>query len=75
MVGSLYYSEGQAMDKEELEEEIYILFNPEPDEDGFFPREWPHSRIKDFHKLGTSYMETFDWEGSSIHPHSRIWGT
>jgi DNA-binding protein Fis len=62
------------MDKEELEEEIYILFNPEPDEDGFFPREWPHSRIKDFYKLDTSYIETSDWEGSSIHPHTRLRG-
>jgi hypothetical protein len=64
------------MDKEELEEEIYILFNPETDEDGFFPREWPHSQIKDFHKLDTSYTEIFDWksESSAIHPHSRICG-
>jgi len=29
------------MDKEELQAELDILFNPEPDEDGFFPHEYP----------------------------------
>lgn len=62
------------MDREELQEEIYILFSPEPDEEGFFPREWPHPRIINFHKLDISYMERFDWEGSTIHPHTRICG-
>lgn len=67
--------ESKYMDKEELEEEIEILLNPEPEEDDFFLREWPHSRITDFHKLDCSYLKTFNWEGSSIHPHSRICGT
>ncbi len=55
-------------------EEIEALFNPEPDEDGLFYREWPHSRIEKSHKLDTSYLKTFDWEGSSMHPHTRICG-
>ena len=60
------------MKKEELLEELDILFNPEPDEDGFFPHEYPHERISKIHKLDTSYMKTFDWEGSSIHRYTRI---
>lgn len=62
------------MDKEQLHEEISILFNPEPDDEGFYPREWPHPRIVNFHKLDISYMKRFDWEGSTIHPHTRLCG-
>lgn len=60
------------MNKKELQEEINILFNPEPDEDGSHLREWPHKRIINFHKLDISYMKRYDWEGSTIHPYTRI---
>ncbi len=60
------------MDKEELQAELDILFNPEPDEDGFFPPEYPHERITKFHKLDISYMDRLDYEGSTIHPYTRI---
>lgn len=60
------------MNREELQEEMDTLLHPEPEEDGFPPREFPHPRITDFHRLDASYMMTLDWEGSSIHPHTRF---
>jgi hypothetical protein len=32
------------MDIEEFKEELSILLNPEPDEDGMVPLEYPHPR-------------------------------
>ncbi len=57
---------------QDFKDEINWLFQPELDEDGIPPREFPNSRIKDKFRLDVSYMETYDWEGSSIHKHSRI---
>ncbi len=53
------------MDKEELQVELDIIFNPEPDGDGFFPPEYPPERISKFHKLAISYMDRLDHEGST----------
>ncbi len=60
------------MDKEELQAELDIMFNPQPDEDGFFPPEYLPERITKSHKLNISYMDRLDYEGSSIHPYTRI---
>ena len=57
------------MDKEELQAELDIISNPEPDEDRFFPPEYPHERITKFHKLDISYMDRFDYEGSETSHH------
>ena len=59
------------MSRDELSGEIWSLFNPEQDEDGFFPREFPHSRIVNHHKLEISYMNTWLWEGSTSHRYTR----
>ncbi|MCK4295147.1 MAG: hypothetical protein KAX28_00650 [Candidatus Marinimicrobia bacterium] len=53
-------------------DEIHYLFHPEPDEDGIIPREYPNARLKDFHRLNFDYMESFDWEGASIHKYTRL---
>ncbi len=45
--------------------------HPEPDEDGDILREFPNRRIKEHHGLDVSYMDGIDWEGSTIHKHSR----
>jgi len=60
------------MDKQELQAELDILFNPQPDEDGFFPPEYLPERITKSHKLDISYMDRLDYEGSTIHPYTRI---
>jgi hypothetical protein len=56
----------------ELASDIDYLFNPEPDEDGFMPREYPHQRIVDHHRLDISYMDCFLWEGATDHPYTRL---
>lgn len=53
-------------------DEIQLLFNPEPDEDGIWPREFPNKRIKEHYGLDVSYMESYDWEGSSVHKYTRL---
>ena len=53
-------------------DEINCLFYPEPDEDGIGLREFPNKRIRDHHDLDVSYMESFDWEGSSGHKYTRL---
>lgn len=63
------------MDQTELQDfmdEIHWLFNPEPDEDGIAPREFPNERIREYYKLDMSYMEGLDWEGSSVHKYTRL---
>lgn len=61
------------MDREELQERIRILLNPEPDEDMFRPPASGHPRITDYHKLDASYMRgPFGHEEWSTHPHWRI---
>ena len=53
-------------------DEIHWLFHPEPDEDGILPREFPNKRIRKHFGLDISYMESFDWEGSSVHKYKRL---
>jgi hypothetical protein len=53
-------------------EEINWWFHPEPDEDGFRPREFPNKRIRELYKLDLAYMESLDWEGSTMHEHTRL---
>lgn len=53
-------------------EEINWLFHPEPDEDGTPLREFPNKRIREHYGLNVSYMESFDWEGSTVHKHTRL---
>lgn len=61
------------MDIEEFKEELSYLLNPEPDEDGIFPREHPHPRLVDVHGLDFSYFDSdFTWEGSSTHRYTRL---
>jgi len=60
------------MDKAELQTALYTLFNPEPEEDGYYPPEYPNEQISKVHKLDISYMDRFDYEGSTIHQFTRI---
>jgi len=53
-------------------DEIHWLFHPEPDEDGILPREFPNKRIREHYRLDMSYMESCDWEGSSVHKYTRL---
>jgi len=60
------------MDIDELKAELDLLFHPEPNEDGEYPsRDIPHPRLEKEHQLDLSYLRTYDWEGSSLHPCSR----
>ncbi len=60
------------MQSEEIKEELDYLFHPEPDEDGFIPREFPNSRLSDKWRLNFDYMNKSDWEGSSGHKYTRL---
>lgn len=63
------------MDQTSLQDfmdEIHWLFHPEPDEDGILQREYPNRRIKEHYRLDMSYMESIDWEGSSVHKYTRL---
>ena len=60
------------MDKEELQVELDIIFDPQPDGDGFFPPEYLPERITKFDKLDISYMDRLNYEGSTIHPYTPI---
>jgi hypothetical protein len=59
------------MDLEELRERIESILDPEPEPD-LSPREVPHPRLERVHGLDLSYLNTADWEGSSIHKHTRL---
>lgn len=59
------------MTTDELASEIDYLFNPEIDED-LSPRELPHERLEQYHKLNFDHLKQFNWEGSTIHPSTRI---
>jgi hypothetical protein len=62
-----------AMHIDELRAEIRAIFEPEPDEDGNTGyRDLPHPRLISEHGLDLAYLETFNWEGSTIHPSTRI---
>lgn len=62
------------MDIEELRTEIAAIVDLEPDPD-VSGRDIPHPSLHDVHRLDASYLETagYNWEGSTIHPHTRIW--
>lgn len=61
------------VDIDKFKEELSILLNPEPDEDGRPPLEYPHPRLKSMHGLDFSYFETnLTWEGSSVHSYTRL---
>ncbi|HBA38312.1 MAG TPA: hypothetical protein DCZ05_00805 [Deltaproteobacteria bacterium] len=61
------------MDIEDLRADLEALFNPEAEDYGERPTgDIPHPRLEKEHGLDLSYLETFNWEGSSIHPHTRL---
>lgn len=62
------------MNIEELREEIAAIVDPEPDPD-VSGRDIPHPRLREVHRLDASFLETagFNWEGSTMHSHTRIW--
>ncbi|OHE60337.1 MAG: hypothetical protein A2Z47_12680 [Thermodesulfovibrio sp. RBG_19FT_COMBO_42_12] len=60
------------MDIEEFEEGINSLLHPEPDEDGFVPREFPNERLFKVYGLNFDYMKDIYWEGSSVHRYTRL---
>lgn len=62
------------MTLEEMKEQIELLFNPEPDEGGVVRRAFACPRLEKTHSLDLSYLKTIDWEGSSMHPHTRLCG-
>jgi hypothetical protein len=62
------------MTLEEVKEQIELLFNPEPDEGEIVRRAFACPRLEKTHNLDLSYLKTIDWEGSSMHPHTRLCG-
>lgn len=60
------------MDIEEFKEGIQYLFHPEPDDDGTMLREFPNRRLRETLGFNFKYMETSEWEGSSVHKHTRL---
>jgi len=62
------------MDLEQLRNEIAGIVDPE--RDPALPiREIPNPTLHDTHGLDVSHLETvgWSWEGSTIHPHTRMW--
>lgn len=59
------------MEREELAETVEAILHPEPDPDAT-PQEWPHERLERVHSLDVSYLKTINWEGSSLHEHTRV---
>lgn len=59
------------MPNEALSGKIWSLFNPESDEDGNTPREFPVERITHHHNLDASYMRTLTPEGTTTHRYTR----
>ncbi|MBX5131266.1 hypothetical protein HJB80_00960 [Rhizobium lentis] len=60
------------MTADEIREEIKLLFNPDPNLVGIVRRGLRQPRLTKKHRLDLSYLETFDWEGSSVHRHTRL---
>jgi len=61
------------MDVPSFIEDWQALVRPEPDEDGFLPREYPIPRLSLVHGLDFAYLEREDtWEGSSVHRYTRL---
>ena len=59
-------------DIEDLRAEIRALFDPDPEEEDVRYRDHPHARLVSQHGLDVSYLSTLAWEGSTIHPCTRI---
>ena len=63
------------MESDDLATEIRSLFEPEQYDD-FPAHEWPHERLKSHHRMIFDFMRTtFDWEGSTSHPNTRLCST
>lgn len=62
----------QAPDLEALREEFDYLFNPDPEDFERPTLDYPQERLERLHGLDLSYLKTFIWEGSSVHPTTRL---
>lgn len=60
------------MDYDDIAAEIDTIFNPEPDDEDFH-REWPQERLRNHYGFDFTYMEEFNWEGATMHSHTRLW--
>jgi len=62
------------LSRKELEERLAMIFDPQPDEDGFVPIPYAHKRLKEHFGLDTSYVDGFGfvYEGSSMHEDTRL---
>jgi hypothetical protein len=60
------------MAPDEIREEIQHLFNSERDEGGIVRRGLSQPRLTKKHHLDLAYLATLDWEGSSVHKHTRL---
>jgi len=62
------------LSREELEERLELIFDPQPDEDGFVPVPYPHKRLIEHFSLDTGYVDGigFVYEGSSMHEDTRL---
>src|SRR6266849_7194614 len=61
------------MDIEDIRTEIEGVVDPElgPDDDVRPTLDLPHDRLETHHGLDLSYLKTYRWEGSTIHPSTR----
>jgi hypothetical protein len=59
------------MEHEEISEEIRLLLDPEPDSE-VSGRDIPHPKLTELYGLDTSYLEGYNWEGSTMHPRTRL---
>lgn len=59
------------MDAEELRAAVDDVLDRQLDPD-MEPREIPHARLERHHRLDLSYLATPAWEGSTVHPHTRL---
>jgi hypothetical protein len=60
--------------REYLKRRLSEILDPEPDEDGLMPIDYPHPRLRDQFGLDTNYANKsfLDSEGSSIHQDTRL---
>jgi hypothetical protein len=58
------------MDREELQGALSLLFELEPDENGFYYPAPPHSSLKDIHGLDASYWDPHEF--GSMSPFSKL---
>lgn len=62
------------LSREELQQQLNLIFTPETDENGFIPVPYPHERLKKQFGLDSSYVDKFGfvYEGSSMHEDTRL---